>query len=217
MTLPAGVRIRAVALDDAEDLARLHVDVWEDAYRDLMPATVFEERRATIPERVDRWRRAITEGPARTLVAESSPGLVGFASVSVVERPVVVTSLASSVLWIAAALIGSCSTIAALMLTTISLLERLETRRMPPRALFHLRLTVLGAVATIALAVLVDPKVALITDDTIEGRRSMDEMKAMAVLLMAGTFFGTLFSQVLFRPAAYVILLAAKLVGILFG
>jgi ribosomal protein S18 acetylase RimI-like enzyme len=81
MTLPAGVRIRAVALDDAEELARLHVDVWEDAYRDLMPATVFEERRATIPERVDRWRRAITEGPARTLVAESSTGLVGFSSV----------------------------------------------------------------------------------------------------------------------------------------
>jgi MFS family permease len=78
--------------------------------------------------------------------------IVAFESVSVVERPVALASLTSSVLWIAAALIGSCSTIAALMLTTVSLLERLETRRMQPRVLFHLRLTVLGAVAAIALA-----------------------------------------------------------------
>ena len=79
--------------------------------------------------------------------------IVAFARVSAYERPVVVASLSDSVLWIAAALIGACSTIAALMLTTISLLDRLETRRMPPRVLFHLRLTVRGAVAAIAFAV----------------------------------------------------------------
>jgi MFS family permease len=79
--------------------------------------------------------------------------IVAFASVSPFERPVALASLTSSVLWIAAALIGACGTIAALMLTTVSLLERLETRRMPPRVLFHLRLTVLGAVSAIALAV----------------------------------------------------------------
>src|SRR5215211_4852534 len=79
--------------------------------------------------------------------------LVAFESVSAYERPVALASLSGSVLWIAAALIGSCSTIAALMLTTVSLLERLETRRMQPRVLFHLRLAVLGAVAAIAFAV----------------------------------------------------------------
>ncbi len=79
--------------------------------------------------------------------------IVAFESVSAYERPVALASLSGSVLWIAAALIGSCSTIAALMLTTVSLLERLETRRMQPRVLFHLRLAVLGAVAAIAFAV----------------------------------------------------------------
>jgi MFS family permease len=79
--------------------------------------------------------------------------IVAFDSVSAFERPVALASLASSILWIAAALIGSCATIAALMLATVSLLERLETKRMRPRILFHLRLTVLGSVATIALAV----------------------------------------------------------------
>ena len=79
--------------------------------------------------------------------------IAAFESVSAYERPVALASLSSSVLWIAAALIGSCSTIAALMLTTVSLLERLETRRMQPRVLFHLRLAVLGTVAAIAFAV----------------------------------------------------------------
>jgi hypothetical protein len=79
--------------------------------------------------------------------------LVAFATVSPYERPVVLTSLRESVLWMATALLGACSTIAALMLTTVSLLERLETRQLPPRVLFHLRLTVFAALATIACAV----------------------------------------------------------------
>lgn len=79
--------------------------------------------------------------------------LAGFASVSPTERPVALESLTNSIVWIAAALIGACSTIAALMLTTLSLMEQLETRRMGPSFVFHLRLTVLGAIGTIALAV----------------------------------------------------------------
>ena len=79
--------------------------------------------------------------------------IVAFDSVSAFERPVALASLTTSILWIAAALIGACGTIAALMLTALSLLDRLETRRLPPRVLVHLRLTVLGALSTIALAV----------------------------------------------------------------
>lgn len=78
---------------------------------------------------------------------------VAFDSVASFERVVALRGLTTSILWIAVALIGSCSTIAALMLTTVSLMEHLDTRRMGPRFLFHLRLTVLGAIATIAIAV----------------------------------------------------------------
>ena len=69
------------------------------------------------------------------------------------QRPVVLASLQESVHWLATALIAAGTTIAALMLATISLLDRLETRRMQPAALLHLRLTVFGAVGTIAAAV----------------------------------------------------------------
>ncbi len=78
-----GARIRSASAADAEALAFLHLDVWEDAYADLMPATVFAERRAGIDERIDRWRSQLTDGPLRTLVAENETGLIGFSGVGV--------------------------------------------------------------------------------------------------------------------------------------
>ncbi|MEW6278771.1 MAG: DUF2837 family protein [Candidatus Eremiobacterota bacterium] len=72
--------------------------------------------------------------------------------------------------------------------------------------------SVVNGVATITLSVLVDPRVALITDQTIDGRRPMEQLNAMAVLLMAGMFVGTLLSQALFEPASWAILKAARLV-----
>jgi MFS family permease len=109
------------------------------------------ERAASTHLTWDDWRPTLVA--AGLSAAAVAILIVAFDSVSAFERPVALASLASSILWIAAALIGSCATIAALMLTTVSLLEHLETKRMRPRVLFHLRLTVLGSVATIALAV----------------------------------------------------------------
>jgi hypothetical protein len=80
--------------------------------------------------------------------------LAAFGRVSTYARPDVVDHLSETVFWLAASAIGACGTIAALMLTTVGLLEHLETRRLTPRFLFHLRLIVSAALATIALAVL---------------------------------------------------------------
>jgi MFS family permease len=79
--------------------------------------------------------------------------IAAFVSVSTFERPIVLESLTGTVYWIAAALIGSCGTIAALMLTTVSLMEHLDTRRLGPRFLIHMRLTVVAALGTIGCAV----------------------------------------------------------------
>jgi hypothetical protein len=79
--------------------------------------------------------------------------LVVFEGVAAYDRPLVLQGLVNSVFWLASSMIGACGTIAALVLTTVGLLERLETRRMSPRFLFHLRLIVRSALVTIALAV----------------------------------------------------------------
>jgi GNAT superfamily N-acetyltransferase len=77
MPLPDGVTIRRGAPDDADALARLHVDVWDDAYTRLMPEEILDERRDKVAERADRWRDILAEEKA-TWLAEDPDGLVGF-------------------------------------------------------------------------------------------------------------------------------------------
>lgn len=73
--------MRRAVPDDAEALAQLHVDVWEDAYRGLMPDHVFMEPRASLSQRADGWRRNIAESPAATTVVTDGVSLLGFASI----------------------------------------------------------------------------------------------------------------------------------------
>jgi hypothetical protein len=98
------------------------------------------------------WRPVFGAAAVALLLATGL--LAAFVGVSPYARPVVLAGLIESVYWLAAALIGACGTIAALMLTTVGLLEHLETRRLTGQFLFHLRLVVVSALATIALAVL---------------------------------------------------------------
>ena len=34
---------------------QLHLDVWDDAYRGLMPQEILDERWAKLDERIERW------------------------------------------------------------------------------------------------------------------------------------------------------------------
>lgn len=97
------------------------------------------------------WRPTLL---AAVLSAAASAALVAsFSTVSVFERRVVVASMIDGVHWLASAAVGACATIAALMLTTLGLLDLFERRSFGPRLLLHMRLTVIGAFAVIAVAV----------------------------------------------------------------
>jgi GNAT superfamily N-acetyltransferase len=75
------VEILPPSVDDAEALTDLHLDVWEEAYADLMPASVFAERRAGRAARIERWRGIIDAGSSANLMAWSPEGrLLGFSS-----------------------------------------------------------------------------------------------------------------------------------------
>lgn len=76
---PAGWAIRPARPEDAEPLADLHLDVWDDAYTGLVPQRILDQRRARRDERVDRWR-GILAGAHGTLLAVTDTGLIGFAS-----------------------------------------------------------------------------------------------------------------------------------------
>jgi GNAT superfamily N-acetyltransferase len=70
--------IAPARVEDAEALTDLHLDVWEEAYADLMPAAVFAERRARRAERVESWRTIFESGSSDNLLAWSDGRLVGF-------------------------------------------------------------------------------------------------------------------------------------------
>jgi GNAT superfamily N-acetyltransferase len=79
MALPSDVSIRQAVPADAASLARLHLDVWDDAYTGLMPQGILDDRREEVAERVARWRE-ILAGRRPIWVAEDADGLVGLAS-----------------------------------------------------------------------------------------------------------------------------------------
>lgn len=60
----------------------------------------------------------------------------------------------------------------------------------------------INGVATIFLSLFVDPKSAIITDQTLRGERPYGDVKALVILLIGTKLLGTLLGQVIFVPAA---------------
>ncbi|WP_110205513.1 GNAT family N-acetyltransferase [Nocardioides daejeonensis] len=75
------VEIRRAGPRDAEPLADLHLDVWEEAYTGLIPERILLERRDRRRERIERWRQILTVDAHPSWVAvDTEPGLLGFAT-----------------------------------------------------------------------------------------------------------------------------------------
>jgi ribosomal protein S18 acetylase RimI-like enzyme len=69
--------IRPARLEDADAIARIHIDAWRWAYRGLMPDQVLDE--LDLAKRADRWREILSKDETTTYV-HAEP-VVGFASV----------------------------------------------------------------------------------------------------------------------------------------
>jgi len=61
---------------------------------------------------------------------------------------------------------------------------------------------IINGVATILLVILVDPVLAMLTDQTLQGKRRETELKAVVILLLAGKIAGTVLAQLFFLPAS---------------
>jgi ribosomal protein S18 acetylase RimI-like enzyme len=70
--------VRPATLDDAAEIARVHVATWRSAYRGLLP----DDFLASLSEvyYTERWTRVIGDGMSGVFVAEEPDGIVGFAS-----------------------------------------------------------------------------------------------------------------------------------------
>jgi len=77
----AGVAIRQATIDDAGEVAAVHVATWRGAYRGLMPQSLLDG--LSIEARTEVWRRILRDDEGSTLVAieQTAERLVGFVSV----------------------------------------------------------------------------------------------------------------------------------------
>ena len=106
MPHPREITVRRATVADAEALAHLHLDVWDDAYTGLMPQQILDDRRTKVDERVERWR-TILEADQPTLVAGGPDGLVGFVSAGPGRDNDVDTELELKALYVRAAWWGT--------------------------------------------------------------------------------------------------------------
>src|SRR5882724_5627557 len=70
--------VRPATLDDASEIARVHVASWRSTYRGMLP----DDFLASLSEGhyTERWTRVISEGTSRVHVVDEPGGIVGFAS-----------------------------------------------------------------------------------------------------------------------------------------
>lgn len=75
------VTLRLACVDDADELARVHVDGWRWGYRGVFPAAFLDG--LSVEARARRWRDVLgKDAPSeRTWVACDDLGVVGFASI----------------------------------------------------------------------------------------------------------------------------------------
>lgn len=72
--------------------------------------------------------------------------------------------------------------------------------------------SVVNGVATILLLVFIDPQLSVMTDDVVEGRVAEPRFRRTVVWLAGSRVAGTLLAQLLLVPAAWLVVLAARLV-----
>jgi GNAT superfamily N-acetyltransferase len=74
-----GITIRKATLEDAAEIANVHINSWREAYRGLLPQEFLDERPLNFKNRYELWKRVTQNSEQVTLVAESTDhGIVGF-------------------------------------------------------------------------------------------------------------------------------------------
>lgn len=72
------VTVRAATVEDAPEIANVHISSWREAYAGLLPAKYLDSLPLTFRRRAQFWKRLVMEGNNSTFVADSPVGIVGF-------------------------------------------------------------------------------------------------------------------------------------------
>ncbi len=75
------IRVRKAVLTDAPQIAKIHIETWQDAYKGLIPADFL--KKLSIRERTAKWRKILSDpkGKGTTLVVCLEEKVLGWAAV----------------------------------------------------------------------------------------------------------------------------------------
>jgi ribosomal protein S18 acetylase RimI-like enzyme len=68
------MKIRPATVDDANDIARIHVDTWRDAYKGIVPDAYLKD--LSKEKRAATWAGSLLRSPNNTLVATGDIGQI---------------------------------------------------------------------------------------------------------------------------------------------
>lgn len=77
--------IRRATAEDADAIARVHVDSWKSTYSGVVPDSYLDS--LDVAARAEMWRAQLEKGIAATFVAETSSGIIGFTSGGALREP----------------------------------------------------------------------------------------------------------------------------------
>jgi ribosomal protein S18 acetylase RimI-like enzyme len=72
------IRIRPATLDDAMQIAQVHIAAWQHTYRSLLPAEFLA--RLSVESRMKMWRESIENNHPMILVADADGTIAGFSA-----------------------------------------------------------------------------------------------------------------------------------------
>lgn len=77
------MEFRLATVDDAEGIARMHIQAWQESFRGLVPDAYLDAMDAE--ERIERWRSGTLASPGRrpevpTFIALNGDAVIGFAT-----------------------------------------------------------------------------------------------------------------------------------------
>ena len=72
------MQIQPATLEDCHAIAEAHVESWQHAYKQILPASYLAS--LSVTEREAMWRRAVEQWPSQLLVARIAGQIVGFVS-----------------------------------------------------------------------------------------------------------------------------------------
>lgn len=72
------IKIRVAQAGDEPAIAKVHIQSWQEAYKGLIPQDYLDQLSSELSERIDMWKKIMTNPQRWAWVAEGPQGIVGF-------------------------------------------------------------------------------------------------------------------------------------------